>query len=263
MDLGIKGKVAVVAASSSGLGLSVAEALAAEGVNLAICSRDKTRIQKAADHLRDSFGIDVLPFVCDVVDRKSVLALREATLDHFKTCHVLFTNSGGPPSGSIGEFKSEDFKNALELNLLSTINLIENFLPAMKKQKWGRIIALASISVKQPLTNLALSNVSRVGVVAYIKTLSTAVAHLNITANTLAPGYFLTGRVEQLLKDQAQNAGVTFDDSLQKLLGSIPAQRTGNPVDFGSLVAFLASEQASYITGDTILIDGGMYQGLM
>lgn len=263
MDLGLKGKIAVVAAASSGLGLAVAEALASEGVHLAICSRDKKRITQAASRLREVYKGEIHPFVCDVTDEVSVQTFKKAVMDRFKTCHILFTNSGGPPAGTIQEFKARDFRHALELNLLSTIHLVDSFLPIMEDQNWGRIIALASISVKQPLSTLALSNVSRAGVVAYIKTLSTAVAHQNITANTVAPGYFLTGRVRQLLENQAQKKGISFDEALSNLQLSIPAKKTGMPLDFGSLVAFLASEQASYITGDTILIDGGMYQGLM
>ena len=263
MNLGLKGKVAAVVASSSGLGMAVAESLASEGVRLAICSRNKDRIHHTAACLKEKYDEEVSPFVCDVTDPESIRSFRKAVLDHFNTCHILFTNAGGPPSGSILDFKTSDFKAALELNLISTINLVENFLPVMKAQKWGRIIALASISVKQPLANLALSNVSRVGVVAYIKSLSQALAHLNITANTVAPGYFMTDRVNQLIEGQAKKSGASFQDTLEKLLVQIPAKKTGDPADFGSLVAFLASEQASYITGDTILIDGGMYQGLM
>jgi 3-oxoacyl-[acyl-carrier protein] reductase len=263
MNLGLKGKVAAVVASSSGLGLAAAESLASEGVRLAICSRHQDRIQAAAKYLRGKYDVEIRSYACDVTDPESIRSFRAAVLGHFKCCQILFTNAGGPPSGSILDFKSPDFRNALELNLISTINLVENFLPGMKEQNWGRIIALASISVKQPLSNLALSNVSRVGVVAYIKTLSQAIAHLNITANTLAPGYFMTERVRQLMDAQARENKVSYQDTLDKLLTRIPAKRTGEPAEFGALVAFLASEQASYITGDTILIDGGMYQGLM
>ncbi len=263
MDLGIKGKVAVVAASSSGLGLATAEALAREGVHLAICSRDKNRIQEAGKHLKSTYGVDVLDWVCDVTDTKSVKTFQERVMDHFGNYHILFTNAGGPPAGAIETFSLSDIRGAVELNLFSTINLVERFLPVLKSQQWGRIIALASISVKQPLPTLALSNISRVGVVAYIKTLSQAVASLNITANVVAPGYFMTDRVKELIKKRAGESGMEYDQALSNLLTSIPAKKTGNPADFGSLVTFLASEPASYITGDTILIDGGMYQGLM
>lgn len=263
MDLGLEGKIGFVAAASSGLGLAVAHALAAEGVSLGICSRNRERISRAADQVREAHGVEVRPYVCDVSDGESVRECQQAMVQHFGTCHILFANSGGPPAGPVQEFRAGDFRQALALNLLSTIHLADSFLPAMKAQKWGRIIALASITVKQPLSNLALSNVSRAGVVAYIKTLSTAVAPLNITANTVAPGYFLTDRVRHLIEDQSGEKGISFDQGLQNLHSSIPAGKTGTPSDFGSLVAFLASRQAAYITGDTILIDGGLYQGVM
>jgi 3-oxoacyl-[acyl-carrier protein] reductase len=263
MDLGIKGKVAVITASSRGLGKAVAEVLAKEGVSLAICSRDEIKLLETADYLKEKYKVEVKPLVCDVSDPAAVKEFREEVLAHFKACHILFTNSGGPPAGTVTDYKVSDYKEALELNLLSTISLVEEFLPVMKEQKWGRIIALTSITVKQPLSNLALSNVSRVGVVAFIKSLATQVADLNITANSVAPGYFLTERVNQLITAQAEKNQSTFQQGLNQLTSTIPARKLGNPLDFGSLVAYLASEQASYITGDTILIDGGMYPGLM
>jgi len=263
MDLGIKGKVGVVTASSRGLGKAVAEILAREGVNLAICSRDGDRLKKTADYLAEKYKVEIKPLVCDVTNPEAVKVFREDALAHFKACHILFTNSGGPPSGTVDDFKVNDYKEALELNLLSTINLVEEFLPIMKEQKWGRIIALTSITVKQPLSNLVLSNVSRVGVVAFIKSLSTQIAGLNITANSVAPGFFMTERVRQLIAAKAEKSQTTYQEGLNQLAASIPAKQLGNPLDFGSLVAYLASEHASYITGDTILIDGGMYPGLM
>lgn len=263
MDLGIKGKVGVVTASSRGLGKAVAEALAGEGVNLAICSRDENKITETADYLAEKYSVEVRPLVCDITDPEAVKAFREDVLAHFKACHILFTNSGGPPSGTVDEFAANDYREALELNLLSTISLVEEFLPVMKEQKWGRIIALTSITVKQPLSNLVLSNVSRVGVVAFIKSLSTRTASLNITANCVAPGYFMTDRVKQLITAKAEKSQTSFKENLEQLTASIPTGKMGNPLDFGSLVAFLASKQASYITGGTILIDGGMYPGLM
>jgi len=245
------------------LGRAAAEALAAEGVNLAICSRDKDRIQETADDLQKKYDVDVLHDVCDVTDNTSIASFKDKVIDHFKTCHILFTNAGGPPPGKVEDFKGEDFKQALELNLLSTINLVYAFLPFMKNQPWGRILASTSITVKQPIPTLALSNVSRVGVVAFIKSLSLEVAPFNVTANTLAPGYIMTERVEALLENQAKNEGISYQDALERLRNKIPAKTIGKPGDFGALAAFLASEQAAYITGETILIDGGLYAGVM
>jgi 3-oxoacyl-[acyl-carrier protein] reductase len=263
MNLGINGKVAVVAAASEGLGRAAAEALAAEGAKLAICSRDRSRIDRTASELSENCSADVRPYVCDVTDTASVSRFREAVYKDHGAVHILFTNAGGPPSGGVEEFTEADYLEALRLNLLSTIHLVGEFLPRMKQQRFGRIIALASISVKQPLPKLALSNVARVGVVAYIKSIATAVSHLNITANTLAPGYFMTDRVKELLSDIARRDGISEEEALKAITATIPAGRVGKPGELGSLVAFLASEQAGYISGDTILIDGGMYQGLM
>jgi len=198
-----------------------------------------------------------------VTDKKNIESFRDKVIEHFGTCHILFANAGGPPPGNVEAFEGEDFKKALDLNLFSTIHLVYTFLPYMKQQKWGRILASTSISVKQPIPTLALSNVSRVGVVAFIKTLSLEIAPLNITANTLAPGYIMTERVKQLLEDRAQKEGISFQKALDGVLDTIPAKRIGSPADFGAFCAFLASEHTSYITGETILMDGGMYKGLM
>jgi 3-oxoacyl-[acyl-carrier protein] reductase len=263
MDLNIEGKVAVITASSKGLGRAVVEAMAREGVNLAICSRNKEQIEETADYISAVYEVEVLADVCDVTDKNEIESFKRKVIDHFKTCHILFANAGGPPPGRIEDFTGEDFKKSVDLNLMSTINLIYAFLPYMKTQKWGRILASASISVKQPLPTLALSNVSRAGVVAFIKTLAKEVASSNITANTLAPGYIMTERVKQLVESQAQNQGISYDEALEKLNDIIPAKKIGKPSDFGDLCAFLASEQAAYITGETLLIDGGMYNGLM
>ena len=263
MDLHIEDKVAVVTAASKGLGRAVAEALAGEGVKLAICSRDKERIEDVADYIRAVYEVDVMAGVCDVSDNRAVESFKRSVLDHFKACHILFANAGGPPPGKVEDFNGEDFQKAVALNLMSTINLVYAFLPSLKAQQWGRILASASITVKQPLPNLALSNVSRAGVVAFIKTLSKEVAPLNITANTLAPGYIMTERVKSLLENQAGKEGISYNEALKQLHEKIPAKAIGKPEDFGALCAFLASEQAAYITGETFLIDGGMYSGMM
>ena len=263
MDLKIKDKIAVVTASSKGLGKAAAEALAAEGVRLALCSRDKDAINEAAETISAKYNVEVLAGVCDVTDQAAIAAFKEKVIQKFGTCHILFTNAGGPPPGKVEAFREKDFRQALDLNLLSTINLVNAFLPYMKQQEWGRILASTSISVKQPIPTLALSNVSRVGVVAFIKSLSLEVASLNITANTLAPGYIMTERVGNLLRNQAQNQGISYETALKNLIDSIPAGKIAGPEDFGALCAFLASEWTSYITGETILIDGGMHKGLM
>ncbi|MFC2096635.1 SDR family oxidoreductase [Bacteroidota bacterium] len=263
MDLKIKGKVAVVTASSKGLGKSVAEALAKEGVNLAICSRNRKSLITTADNIRKTYKVEVLPITCDVSNPNEIVKLKETVLDKFKACHILFTNAGGPPSGKIEDFSSEDFQSALELNLMSTINLVKSFLPVMKSQKWGRIIALTSSNVKQLLHGFPLSNVSRLSVVAFIKSVAMEFAQFNITANVIAPGDFMTELTENYLVKQSKNEGISYDTALEQLKNSIPAKMIGNPSDLGALAAFLSSEYTSYLTGETILIDGGKYCGVL
>ena len=263
MELGLNNKIAVVTASSKGLGKAVAEALAQEGARLAICSRDERRIHETGEYLKNTYHADVFACVCDVEDRRSVDNFANEVIKKFGTAHILFTNSGGPPSGTLANFTTPDFEKALNLNLMSAINLVYAFLPYMKDQKWGRIIASTSITVKQPIPTLVLSNISRVGVIAFIKSLSLEVAPFNITANSVAPGYIMTDRIVQLYKDRARNENRPFEDAIKDLEKNIPPGRIGKPEEFGSLVAYLASEKAAYINGATILIDGGMYQGLM
>ncbi len=262
MDLGLEGKIGVITAASKGLGKAAAEALAKEKVNLTICSRDENRIKQTANEISEKYKTKVLPFVCDVRSKDDIERLKDNVIKEFGTVHILFTNAGGPPSGKALDFTSEDYEEAIKLNLLSTINLIYAFLPYMRNQKWGRIIASTSISVKQPIPTIALSNVSRVGIIAFIKSLIQEISKDNITANIVAPGYIMTDRVIELLKVREKNEGKSFEELLKELAKNTPLNRIGKPEEFGALVAFLSSELAGYINGETILIDGGMYKGL-
>lgn len=263
MNLGLKNKVAVVMASSRGLGFAVAEALAREGARLAICSRDGDAIGAAAEHLRASCNAEVCAGACDVEDAAAIDAFARKVIDTYGTAHVLFTNAGGPPPGTVADVVPADYSRAVSLNLMSAINCAYAFLPYMKEQQWGRIIASTSITVKQPLPALALSNVSRVGVIAFIKSLAVEYAQYGITANAVAPGYIGTERVAGLLDARVQREGITREAAAHDIVANIPAGRMGDPKEFAALVAFLASERASYINGETILVDGGMYRGLM
>lgn len=263
MDLMIKGKVAVVVAASKGLGRAVAEAFANEGVNLAICSRNKERINAAANYIQSEYKVKVLPLVCDVTNPSAIRNMKEEVIREFKTCHILFTNAGGPPPGKLENFTAEDFKKAIDLNLMSTINLVYAFLPYMQNQKWGRVLASTSSNVRQLMPQFPLSNVSRIGVVAFIKTIAQEYAHLNITANILAPGLFMTEPTQEYIGNKAKHEGIQYDDALKKVKNLIPTRTIGNPKDFGALAVFLTSEYASYITGETFLIDGGAYCGVM
>jgi 3-oxoacyl-[acyl-carrier protein] reductase len=262
MDLGLRGKVAVVTASSQGLGRAVAEALAQEGARLAVCSRDLDRISGTAAQLERKYGVPVLPVACDVTDSPSVAGLRDRVLEAYGGADILFANAGGPPPGGVQDVTPEDYEKAIRLNLMSAIHLVYAFLPGMKEKRWGRIIASTSISVKQPIPYLALSNVSRVGVVALMKSLARDLAPFNITANAVAPGYIMTERVQQILQARMESEGISYDQAVSRMAEQIPARRTGAPEEFGALVAFLASERAAYINGETVLIDGALYSGL-
>jgi len=262
MDLGLKDKVAVVAAASRGLGRAAAEALAAEGTRLALCSRDAEEIRRTGEALRETYGVEVLALACDVTSPRDVEAFARRVQETYGTVHVLFTNAGGPPPGRTPDLTPADYDAAVQLNLMSTVHLVYAFVHHMREQRWGRIIASTSITVKQPLPALALSNVSRAGVIGFVKSLSLDLGPFHITANALAPGYILTDRVRHLLEDQARRQGIPFEEALQAAVGQIPAGRLGSPREFGAVVAFLASEQASYINGETVLVDGGMYRGL-
>jgi len=262
MELGLKNKIALVTASSRGLGKAVAESLAAEGVNLVICSRNSKKIEKTGLEIEKMFKVNVLPVVCDLMDEESVLKLKEKTIENFNKIDILFTNAGGPPPGKAFDFSLTEYRESLELNLLSAINLVLQFIELMKKNQWGRIIISTSISVKQPIETLALSNVSRVGLVSFVKSILEDISRFNITANIIAPGYIMTERVKNLIEDKMKRENISYEKALESITDNIPLKRIGTPEEFGSLVTFLASNLSGFINGETILIDGGMYKGL-
>jgi len=262
MDLNLKNKVAVITAASKGLGKAVALELSKEGALCFICSRDSNQIENTAKEIMSITGNKVIALPCDVTKPEDIAQLKDIVLKNSSRVDILFTNAGGPPAGFIHDFSPHDYQKALELNLMSAINTIYSFLPVMQQQRYGRIIASTSITVKQPLDNLVLSNVSRVGVVAFIKSIANQYGTYNITANAIAPGYILTDRLKSLIELKAQQENTTYEKALASFASEIPLQRIGTPEEFAALVAFLASEKAGYINGQTILIDGGMCKGL-
>ena len=263
MNLNIKGKIAVITAASKGLGRAVAESFAREGVNLAICARNKDLILNTAKYIKNEFKVDVVAYECDVSNPNDINTFAHFVIDHFKTCHILFTNAGGPPSGRLSDFSTEDIRNALDLNLMSTVNLVKTFLPYMKSQKWGRILASTSSNIRQLLPQFPLSNISRISVLAYIKTLAGEIAPYNITANVLAPGLFLTEPTKEYIENIAKHESITYNEALSKIKKTIPVNKIGRPEDYGALAAFLASEHAEFITGESFLIDGGAYYSVI
>jgi 3-oxoacyl-[acyl-carrier protein] reductase len=263
MDFGLKGRVAVVGASSRGLGKACALELARDGATVVICARGKEALYATADEIRAETGAEVLPMQIDLTQEAEIRHLADETLRRYSRLDILVTNNGGPPAGYFGDFDDEDWLQAHELTLMSTVRLMRAVLPAMRLQQWGRIVNITSVSVKQPIDNLLMSNVYRAGVIALAKTLSQQVAADGITINNVAPGYTRTDRVVELAESEAEGAGKTVEQILAERGAAYPMKRMGEPEELGALVAFLASERASYITGTTIQVDGGYVQGIL
>ena len=253
MELGLKNKVAFVAASSQGLGKSVALELAQEGANIIICGRNKENLEKTKQEIENQANKELLALAGDL----SIPAEREhiikSALQAYSNIDILVTNTGGPPTGKIEELKQEDWDQAYNNLLASAVGLINGFLPGMKQQRWGRIISITSMAVKQPINNLILSNSVRASVVGLMKTLANELGMYNITVNNVMPGYTETDRLKELIENNPSFASAKSE---------IPLGRFGKPEEFAAAVAFLASERASYITGVSLAVDGGWIKGL-
>lgn len=257
MDLELKNRVAIVGASSRGLGKAVAMGLAKEGVKVVLCARGEERLTKTAEEITSLTGNRVLSVPTDVTKHSEVKSLVRKGLEEFGRIDILVCNAGGPPTSLFSELSVEDWRRGIDLNLMSTIYLIGEVVPHMKKRKWGRIINMTSVAVKQPIDGLILSNVARTAVVALSKTLSNELARDNILVNTVCPGYTLTKRVEELAKTRSMKESISTEEVFSGWEKLIPMGRLGKPEEFANLVVFLASERASYITGVTIQVDGG------
>jgi 3-oxoacyl-[acyl-carrier protein] reductase len=262
MDLGIKERVALVAASSRGLGKAIAQRLSQEGAKVVICARDEDRLLKTRDEIAAATGGVVKAIKADVTDKDQVSRLVKKTIDEFGKIDILVCNAGGPPSGTADTFTVTDYDQALELNLLSTINLCYEVMPFMKKQRWGRIIYMTSVSAKQPIDNLILSNTSRAGVLGFSKSLSNQLAPFGITVNSVCPGYTRTERVDELARSFEESGKGTIKDFYSNIEKAIPTGRLGTPEELAQAVAFLASEGAGYITGIALQVDGGYIKAL-
>ena len=259
MNLGLDDKVALVCGASRGLGLAIAKDLSAEGASLALCSRDAERLGAATRDL----GPDVHAIPADLAVAGEPTRVVEATLERFGRLDVLVTNTGGPPAGTHDTLTLEDWDAATALLLRSTVELASAALPGMKERGWGRILAVTSVAVKQPVDNLILSNSLRAAVTGYAKTLAREVASQGITVNTILPGYTATERVTELNRANADREGVDVEEVEARLVGSIPLGRLAEPEEFAALAVFLASQRAGYITGGAFAVDGGWLRGLL
>ncbi len=258
MDLGLDSKIALVTASSRGLGRAVALRLAQEGAHVAICARGRDALRETADDIRRVTGQRVLTIPADVSRPETADQLVQATLETFGRLDILITNAGGPPPGQFLDFTPQDWEEAAQLTLMSAVRLCYAAAPVMKEQGRGSILAMTSITVKQPLPNLILSNSLRLGVTGLIKTLADELAPFGIRANAICPGWTRTARVEQLLEDRAQRSGTTPEDEAANIAADIPLGRMGTPEEFAAAVAFLVSDAASFINGVSLSVDGGM-----
>ena len=263
MNLGLHDNVALVTASSRGLGRAVALRLAQEGAHVAICARGEDSLRESATEIKAQTDQQVLAIPADISAPEAADTLVEATVERFGRLDILVTNAGGPPPGQFLDFTSEDWEDAIQLTLMSAVRLCYAAAPVMKQQGTGAILTMTSITVKQPLPNLVLSNSLRLGVTGLIKTLADELAPFGIRVNAICPGWTRTARVDQLLKDRAQRNATTSEEEAARIAENIPMRRMGRPEEFAAAAAFLVSDAASYVNGVSLLVDGGMYRGTM
>ena len=263
MDLNLKNKVSLVCGASKGLGYAVATELSREGSTTIICSSNEQRINKAAQQIEKETGKTVVAFKSDLADNAQLDGLVDFALSKFSRIDILVNNTGGPPAGFFMDFTEKEWLTAYKLTFSSALYLTKQLLPKMVEQHWGRVINLTSISVKQPIDNLIISNSIRMAVIGWAKTISNQYAKDGITVNNIATGYTLTERVKNLATNIAQQQKITPEQAMANWINSIPANRLAKPEEIAWIVAFLASEKAGYITGTTIPVDGGYVQSML
>ena len=262
VDTGLKGRVAIVAGSSQGIGLATAEAFAAEGCRVAMCARNAAELESAGERIRRQSQVEVLTQAFDVTDANAVHSYVDAVVQKFGSVDICVTNAGGPPAKGFLAASVEEWRKALDTNFLSVVYFARAVIPHMQRKHWGRIITLTSISTKQPVPDLVLSNAVRAAVVGLVKSLSNEFGKDGILVNNVGPGFTATGRLKQLAAARSKSQGKTEDEVFASWAADSALKRVAEPREVADAIVWLASERASYITGQTILVDGGAYKGL-
>ena len=262
MEMGLKNRVAVVAASSQGLGRATAEAFAAEGCRLAICARNQQALNGVAEKIRGEYKAEVLAEPFDVTDAGAVRDFVNAVVQKFGGIDICVTNAGGPPAKGFLATTIDEWKRAVDLNFMSAVYFTHAVIPHMQKKRWGRIITITSITTKQPVADLVYSNAVRAAVVGLVKSLANEFGKDGILVNNVGPGYTATDRLKELAHSRSGASGKTEKEIFEGWSADAPLKRLGDPRELADAIVWLASERASYITGQTILVDGGLYKGL-
>jgi 3-oxoacyl-[acyl-carrier protein] reductase len=262
MDLGLKNRVALVAASSQGIGLATAEAFAAEGCRVAMCARNQRSLDAAAQSIRDRHHADVFAQAMDVINPAAVARFVASVAEKFGSVDICVTNAGGPPAKGFLAASLEDWQRAIEANFLSTVYFAREVIPHMQRKRWGRIITITSITTKQPVADLVLSNAVRAAVVGLVKSLANEFGKDGILVNNVGPGFTATDRLKELAKVRAAASGKSEQQMFEGWAADAPVKRLGEPREVAETIVWLASERASYVTGQTVLVDGGLYKGL-
>lgn len=262
MEAGLKGRLAIVAASSQGIGRATAKALAAEGCNLAMCARNPEALSKAGDEIRSAYLVEVYTQPLDVTDLNALQSFVEFAAQRFGRIDICVANAGGPPAKGFLATSEDEWRRAFELNMLSTVTLAQAVIPHMQRRKWGRIIVISSVAVKQPVPDLVLSNAVRIGVLGLVRSLANEFGKDGILVNNVGPGYTATDRLLNLAAARAKISGDPEQKFFDAWSADSPLGRLGTPEEVADAIVWLASERASFITGQTILVDGGAYRGI-
>ncbi len=262
METGLKNRVAIVAASSQGIGQATAEAFAAEGCHIAMCARNPRTLQAAAEHIREQHRAEVFAQALDVTDAKAIRHFVEAVVAKFGGVDICVTNAGGPPAKGFLAATIEEWRSAVDANFMSTVYFAREVIPHMQRRHWGRIITITSITTKQPVADLVLSNAVRAAVVGLVKSLANEFGKDGILVNNVGPGYTATDRLKELAKARSAALGKSEKEIAEGWSADAPVKRLGEPREIADAIVWLASERASYVTGQTVLVDGGLYKGL-